>query len=443
MLGAIPIPLALALLGAAHGTAGDDETGLAGAPAAASARIVSILRSTRDPEVGPLEDLVASLAQASLEDPDTVFDVLVQRRIPALDGGPEQTLSVPQRELLVEALAALERRPVLEMARGFASRSQTADERAATLRFYAAAARARELREILALASFDGFAARDPVRDALVSSTAQVLRRDLEGIRALEDLWREVPDECVEAIVLAVGRARAVRGLAMLEQILDLRPDLAPLVVPQVRMLDPWATLEPRPILEATLRGYLSTADGNLRPGASLALGALGDYESVPALIALVEEPGLRDNATWALRRLSGLRLAAQRDVWQSWYASEADWWKSAAPVLLGHLRSDDRAVVLAALREIAEHRFRRHQLADEVVHSLHHALPAVRVQACRTLAALGSERAVSELVERLADDHPEVRTQAWSALRRCTGMDLPLDARAWRRQLADIGVLG
>ena len=78
-----------------------------------------------------------------------------------------------------------------------------------------------------------------------------------------------------------------------------------------------------------------------------------------------------------------------------------------------------------------------RDDLAAEVLFLLEHPDPSIRLYACRVLEGLGSRRAIESLVHALEDTDQTVAKGAWTALQRCSGLDLPFDPAAWRAGLA------
>ena len=50
----------------------------------------------------------------------------------------------------------------------------------------------------------------------------------------------------------------------------------------------------------------------------------------------------------------------------------------------------------------------------------------------CQTLIELDSRRAVPGLVDALSDNDEQLRLNAWDALKRLTGEDLPLEVDRW-----------
>jgi len=183
------------------------------------------------------------------------------------------------------------------------------------------------------------------------------------------------------------------------------------------------------------LRSYLDES----RPGhcraAITALTALSDHNAVAPLIALLasENSGLRENAHWALRQLTGLSMAPSADVWGRWHQGEQYWCLRSKPREFQRLRLSDPAEVADALRTILSHPLARPELATALPDLLKSPWPALRVLACRSLGELSSRDAVGRLVWALEDPEPDVASAAHAALRKLTHLDLPREAVAWQ----------
>jgi hypothetical protein len=117
--------------------------------------------------------------------------------------------------------------------------------------------------------------------------------------------------DAAAAVDAAIKRERVP---AVLGALLEARAAVAPEAAPLVPFLshDAWAA----------------------RAGAMAALGAAGGREAVDALVARLQlETGrLRDDATDALRRLSGQDLGSDPAAWRSWWKDAGAGWQPRAP---------------------------------------------------------------------------------------------------------------
>ena len=115
---------------------------------------------------------------------------------------------------------------------------------------------------------------------------------------------------------------------------------------------------------------------------------------------------------------------------------SESLWYERELPALTAQLSNGSGHEASAALQAITRHRWRRHDLAGELEPLLTHPDAVVRRLACAALGQLGSATSIAGLLECMASDPaPEVPREAWKALKKLTGLDLPQDPIAWKLQ--------
>jgi HEAT repeat protein len=435
---------ALALLGSPHASAVGDQgvvltTGVPSLSPAVSDLARTLRQSRSQPDV-PMEVYVQQLDSLGAGDLPAFLELLERERVPALEPEQrEQTLSEPQREILLAALARREPRAVqsaldrrLELANDYAGRLLA-------LRVLGSVGNALAFERMVGLALVSGEETPPAgLEQALRESVSRILLRDSKAFAELPRLMRGSPGPLRAALVQAAGDTKQARAIEVFSSALVLQAELAPVVAAQVprigRSLDNKANME----LVDRLRGLLESTNPNIQRAVVLALGELRDDRSIPALIDLLdsEDGGLAQNACWALQHATGLEFPAVSERWRRWYADERSWFAREERGVLRDLDSRDPAKVSTALREISRRRTERDALATEVVAVLQRAEPSLRAQACETLAALGSSVALPALLERLETDIPFCSQSAWRALRTITGLDLPSEAPAWRTAL-------
>lgn len=152
----------------------------------------------------------------------------------------------------------------------------------------------------------------------------------------------------------------------------------------------------------AQLRWYLESIDTDHQREAALAVGKLGDHESLPLLVDLLdaEDAGVRANAAWSLRRIS-CRSQRSSDRWAQWYEREHDWWVAWYPAILERAHRGRTAVaVLSELGKVVYHPTFRHAITKDLVPFLQHDDPAVRAGVCPILVELGSAHGLAPLIE-------------------------------------------
>jgi hypothetical protein len=304
--------------------------------------------------------------------------------------------------------------------------------RLAALRILAKTASARDFRLICRLAVTEPV---DPNLERALETTLDVLvGRDRAMFSVLERAYPSAPVGVRRVFIRVLARTHTFESLRLLSRVLYREDELRPLLLVTIGRL---SCELPRPIGEdvlSSVRRFLIEADPVALPEVILAVGYLDDDESIPQLIALLKCPrrGLRANALWSLRRITGLGIAETPQRWTTWYQSEREWWQHEWPSKLAGLRSASPDKAKVALMEIATRHLFRHALASEVVELATHGDAGVATLACTTLAQLASRAAVPGLIDALEHDDSIVRMAAWNALRAITKKELPPDAVAW-----------
>jgi hypothetical protein len=248
-------------------------------------------------------------------------------------------------------------------------------------------------------------------------------------------LRRITRPELLPALVAAVGATKDARGLAYLSEVAYWHDDLVLDVMSQVPLLGPSGDEVVDASMKVRIRPYLDETKPGPCRAAIVALTALEDNDSIPGFISLLhsESSGLRGNAHWALKQLTGLGLSATPEVWNRWHQGELYWLVREKAHAFQLLREPSPAVSVDALREILTHPLARHELAAALPDLLKSPWPALRVLACNTLADLKAKSAVGRLVWALEDAEPEVAQAAHAALRTITRLDLPREPLAWQ----------
>jgi len=137
----------------------------------------------------------------------------------------------------------------------------------------------------------------------------------------------------------------------------------------------------------------------------------------------------LRECALGALRRISGLGLPAEPDLWRTWAGKESVWQDQDESEMTTALADPDPVQVTIALRACAGRRAWRATVAEDVIEVLERPEPGLRRLACEVLTQLGVPASVKALVPLLEDDDESVATAAWQAIRTLSGLELPRDA--------------
>jgi hypothetical protein len=307
------------------------------------------------------------------------------------DPAEDLVLRSDQRELVRAALERLGRGALLPLVEEGAQADATPHARQRALLALELVGRAEDLELAVAAAAADGLEALRSQR-ALQATSRAIVARDASALKRLRGLLEDAPHPAATSLVLGVARSGRREALVALADELDRLPQLQPLLLSAIACA---AAQAPQPVdvrVLVEVRERLTSADPLLARSAAAAAGALEDFGAVPGLIQLLgsEAPGVRGEAHRALQRICALGYSAEAEPWSRWLERERAWFEARVPDLTPQLAGADGGRALAALREVAAHRYRRRQLAELVQPALEHPEAAVREEAAATLSALG-----------------------------------------------------
>ena len=278
-----------------------------------------------------------------------------------------------------------------------------------------------------------------PVGDALERAVTQILIEDTSGFLEIEKLFRESHPWVHGFLLRGMAETRSLAALRKLPLLLGKVEGLDAFVLMQVGNV---AQHVNTPLDETTLtrlRGFLDASSSTVRRQAAYALGQLDDYDCLEDLITLLtdETEGVRQSAHWSLGKITAMTIQPEPKRWRFWYDSETRWWTDEAPELLATIRQGALPEVVAAINTCGAKRLFRRQLYRELAPMLASPELVVVRMTCSSLQSLRATEAVPDLVELLGHGDPQVREQAWLALRQLTGnQDLPAERGAWREAL-------
>jgi HEAT repeat protein len=393
--------------------------------------VVRALRATRAKPPPPVEQSRAAVVKQARAVVPLLIVMLDERKVPGVDGLASQRLSIAQSELIHAGLRVAGRREALAaLDRRLAGSSETST-RAAAIEVYGLFGEAKDLRTIVQLAG----GAADGELDARIDTTLQqaiaaVLGRDERAFDALSAVARDRSRSVLASMLFGVGAARDARGLSFVADVLAWHAELAVEGLSQIRLMGRSPSPEVDERLAEFARESLDlTREARCR-AATVALGALEDPHALPALIDLLEShsSGMRDDAAWALRRISGQDFQLARDDWALWYGDERRWYDEQMGEQSAALGTDDLAQFAAAVQVLSRHFLYRHEVAEALLPSLNRTEPQLRCVVCAALGELGSTVAVRALTETVGDEDDSVSACARAALRAITGRD-PLAA--------------
>ncbi len=402
---------------------------LAGPALAARADdLAAVLRRAARDGAGPeaMATLVADELPAALPQ---AFEALALREIVDPDGH-SAPLGPVERGALALALARAPRAPLLDHMRRVASDGLVA-ERKLGLVLIGASGTADDLALACALAvDREGRVDRALLRP-LEQALADVVARDARGVETAARLLAETGPVVQTPLLRALGAAGGAPAVQELARLSERDSPLQLVALTELGRLLAAGEGLADPSVVRVARTLAAHPDPAIQREALLCLGRLGDDDSIPHLLNLLEgeHAGLRTNAWWALRELTGLPFGDDPRRWRTWYEAEQDWWNGPAQELLRGMRGGRRGDVVAALKAFSEHRLFRTELAAEVARLLGHPDDELVLLACYSLRQLGVPVDPAPLRRLL--DHPDerVREAARATLAAVGGGAGPADA--------------
>lgn len=398
-------------------------------------RAIAVLRESRAKDGPSHAAVVEQLARSGPDVIDPLLDLLRDRRIPALAADQRvQTLSVPQREMILDALSRWSARAILANVDARVAVDASEQNRVAALYVYSSHGSSRHFARLLELAGATPAQAHPEEElsaeeaDALRSATARILGRDASGFTALAKPLQQASAAELRPLLFALGDTGDSCAVPLLAPALTRHPELAAIVLSQARRVGSCFDAEANRRLAQAARPYLAAEREDLASAAARTLGELGDGASAQELIAALGSvsPQLAESAHWALRRMSRLDFGPRTEAWNAWLASEREWWESDSARRIDELVRGSRATRLAAVASVGARTWRRHEAAEAVLSVLSDNDPLLRESAAHALGQLASPVAIPRLVEALTDPEPSVSAAARGALVAIVGTHLP-----------------
>ncbi|MFT7678175.1 MAG: HEAT repeat protein [Planctomycetota bacterium] len=410
-------------------------------PAPAVVRSLRLLRDSRNKDAIPQEELLQRLRQDVSAAHPALVDLLVAGRIPATrEEESVQTLSVPQRDTLLEVFGSLSGSSLRsEVERLLEPEEPELMARAVAMRLITLGAGSNDLSQVFELAT----PAEEPrveaaLADALEWSIEYLLGTEPAATRRrLQSLAGRGSSLLLPSILRALGDDGDPAGLQVLLPIVERHTDLRVLAFAQARRMGPSGDEDLDQRFTSFLRGHLGTAEPKLARSAALVLGEFSDPGSVEQLIELLGGPAASSEAHWALGRISGLGFSLDQDRWKHWYKKEVEFFERSYDTCLRNLHGPHPGRAVEAIRELSRHRLYRHQVAVELAIALRQSAPARRRILCNALEAMGSRPSAASLVPMLDDSDPVVVEAALRALKAVTELNLPPESEAWNAAIA------
>lgn len=387
-----------------------------------------LLRQSRLRALTPAE-VSAGISQLGTPVLASALQLLEERTLPAVDGADLQILSELQQAQVLDGLRGLSQASVLDGARLYLEQHggerASFGTRAAVTLVAGTVGSFQHLRWACSLFPEKGPGDLDSrAESALISAAKAILYRDRDALGQLALGWRGLPAKTVPALLSGAGGLGDARALPFITEVLEERPALAPIALAEISRQR--APDEIPAELVGDLRALLDPAHPATCQAACNALASLGDFGCVDEMVELLAGPGdgVIATAHRALQSLTGLKLPAQASGWKSWRTHEKAWFTDRGRSLTAAVDSKDEKVAMAALLEIAEHRWERHRLSRIVARTLDRRERALRLRACEILQLLDSPRALEPLARAAKCEDPSVAAAAQAAWQAMQGLD-------------------
>jgi HEAT repeat protein len=192
----------------------------------------------------------------------------------------------------------------------------------------------------------------------------------------------------------------------------------------------------------SAIRPFLKHKNKQLRKEAALTLGKLQDLESGKGLISLLKDKdkGVRGNAYWALKKITGLKFPPSYDRWKDWWDKEYKKINDERKALLKQLHSNTPRKMIKAIPKLAGVQLCRKEIASALLEYITYGNSDIQIEVCKALGRMKAREAVPKLVERLSDYDDKVAAAAHKALQAITGKKLPASKVEWQKWLASQG---
>ena len=369
-----------------------------------------------------------------------LLDILTRGRVPeSSENDAPQIVSEPQRALLIRALAALPEQEVRALVDANLERDRSDAVELASIHALGAIGKAADVLRVCELVPVaDGHATRAGC-DALRGALTSILLRDSRAWSAVGRAIEKAPADVKETILSAAAETESGRAFSVILDAGRLHRDLAQCAVGLLRALSAHAGAEERRECADWCAGELDGARPELQRSLLKTIGSVDDGTLIPDLFHWIEDENAntREAAGLALRKITGVQFPTQAALWKAWYADEQQWMHRERPMLCDRLESRDRKTVIDALRQYAQRRTFRDELAVDVLPLLERPEQEVVLLTCEVLTRLGSSAAVPRLVALLDHESPQIAQAAAAAIEKISGRTVPASAEEARALLA------
>lgn len=293
-----------------------------------------------------------------------LFDALVE------DAARGRDFKTARPDVLLRAFVAMgpaRWRPVL------ASRLDSAQPVSAVKAILAIEERAGYA-EDLPLALYAAGLDRDGVCHASLETTLLcILLRDSAGFGTIDSTIPGVSVELRSIVVRAVEQTKKPAAAVLLARWIASRREMRSECLPHLARLSLSLDKPLSPDVIGPVRALVEDGDETIVREAVLCAGRLGDTDVVPALIRCLKEGefGLRMDALWALRSISGLKFSEDPAEWTRWFEAESRFWADESRDSFARLVAGSKAEKMATLCAVSKLYGWRERIVAEITIAL------------------------------------------------------------------------
>lgn len=207
-------------------------------------------------------------------------------------------------------------------------------------------------------------------------------------VRWVLELDASTPSQQAQAALQRISQ-RDERALESVLQVAVQNPELRSLACVRAMELITIPGVQIGTGSQAKLETLLQLPDSALESSVVLLAGKWGAEFAVPRLVELLScsREGLRRDAHWALKQITGLALQPRAADWNQWLEREKRWWAERSESAFAALQSGSELTEQRGLREMGERFWRKRELRVELERYLEHASGTNRELALSILA--------------------------------------------------------
>ncbi|MBL8860152.1 MAG: armadillo/beta-catenin-like repeat-containing protein [Planctomycetes bacterium] len=275
-------------------------------------------------------------------------------------------------------------------------------------------------------------------RSEFEAATTRILLHDPAAFNVVDSAVQTLVPEIRSSLVRALEKTKKPVAARLLARWIETRREMRLECLPYLSRLS-LSLDRPLPVeVTGPVRALVESGDETTLREAVVCIGRLVDWDAIPALIRCMKDGdyGMRKDALWALRNMTGLKLSETPTEWSKWFESEVRWWSVESRKAFTALVHGSKADKVATLRAVNLLHAWRERAASEIAIALDDVDTDIALLTVAELQRLDSKAAVPALVDALFGGRLEVATAAHAALESITRRELPEEPLACRELL-------